>query len=180
MGVSVTMAGSIVLFVLLFVTTTLVGITLYTFTTISRDFFNQYLKTIQLYRSEIRIVNSTVKNITYTDSGVKLNIVVEILNLGHDPIWDFNHCDIFLLYMDNNTNTLQTTYLYYGVNWWVTGIKLTENYTVPFTQHKIIDSGETGIIEIVVEAPIDTSHPVKITFVTHYGSRASKWISLTG
>jgi len=180
LGVSVALAGSIILFILVFAATTLVGMMLLSFISISKDFLNNYLITIKSYKNEISIVNSTVIDIVSSDTNVTIDIEIEVLNTGPDPIWNFNQCDVFILYKDNTTGSLKVLHGKYGNDWWVKEIKLTDNYTVSFDQHRIIGDGEIGVIEIVVEAPIDTSYPIKITFVTHYGSRASKWIDLTG
>ena len=180
MGVSAALAGSIVLFVLVFAAATLIGMMLFSFVSISSDFLDYYLKTLKSYKNEIHIVNSTITNILSSSPNVTIDIEIEISNVGPDPIWNFNQCDIFILYKDNITGTLQVLHGVYGIDWWVKEIKLTDNYTVSFDQHRIIDSGEIGVIEIIVKAPIDTSYPIKITFVSHYGSRVSKWIDLTG
>ena len=180
MGVSTALAGSIVLFVLVFVAVTLVGTMLYSFINISRNFLYYYLRTLRTYSNEIHIINSTITSIANSPGNVTITMEIEVFNEGPDPIWNFNQCDIFVTYKDNVTGTLKTVHREYGNDWWIREIRLTDNYTIPFNQHKIIDSGETGIIEIVIEAPIDTSYPVKVTFVSHYGSKASKWIDLKG
>lgn len=176
MGVSTTLAGTIVLYVLLIVGVSLIGALLYEVIDLAKEINQSYHITLRHYYNIIRILNVTIDSITWVGTNATVNMTIILKNSGEEPLWDFVHSDIFVTYMVNGTNELETIRLAYGSNWTVESVLLTESYSVQFSSHPLIDLGESGVIKASFTAPINTTYPIRIVFVSQYGTRSAVWV----
>ncbi len=180
MGVSTTLAGTIVLYVLLIVGVSLIGTLLLEVIDLAKEINQSYHTTLRHYYNIVRILNVTIDSITWKDTDATVNMTIIVKNSGDDPLWDFAHSDIFVKYMENGTNKLETIRLAYGRDWIVESIILTGNYSVDFNNHPLIDLGESGVIKASFTAPINTTYPIRVVFVSQYGTRSAVWVSVGG
>ncbi len=178
MGVSTTMSGAIVLFLILFASVAVIGSMFYKIIDLAEQIKNDNALALRMIYDNVVIENYTIDSLKWRGSDLEVNMTIYVKNHGEDPLWDMNSTDIYVTYLENTTGNIRSIKLIYGKNWSVTAILLTKNYTVSFTQHPLIDQGETGIINLVFYAPINTTYPIKITFVSQYGSKASTWVLL--
>lgn len=177
-GVSTTLAGAIVLYVLLITGVSLIGALLYGVVDLAKEISQNYRMTIRYYCSIVKIQNVTIDSVTWIDTDATVNMTIVLNNPGEEPLWDFTHSDIFVTYLVNGSNKLETIRLTYGSNWTIESVLLTENYSVQFSSHPLIEQGESGVIKVSFTAPINMTHPIRIVFVSQYGSRAAVWVDV--
>jgi len=178
MGVSTTMSGAIVLFLILFASVAVIGSLFYKVIDLAEEIKSNNALALKMIYDQVSIVNYTVNQLKWIGSNLMVNMTIYVLNKGQDPLWNMNSTDIYVTYLENSTGNIRSVRLVYGVNWTVDSIILTGNYTVPFTKHPLIDQGETGVINMVFYAPINTTYPIRVTFVSQYGSRSAEWVQL--
>ena len=178
MGVSTTMSGAIVLFLILFASVAVIGSLFYKVIDLAKEIKSNNALALKMIYDQVSIVNYTVNQLKWVGSNLMVNMTIYVLNKGQDPLWNMNSTDIYVTYLENSTGNIRSIRLVYGVNWSVDSIILTGNYTVPFANHPLIDQGETGVINMVFYAPINTTYPIRVTFVSQYGSRSAMWVLL--
>lgn len=178
MGVSTTMSGAIVLFLIMFASVAVIGSLFYKVIDLAEGFKNDNALALRMIYDRVAITNYTVNTLKWIGSNLMVNMTIFVENEGQDPIWNMNSTDIYVTYLENITGNIRSIRLAYGMNWSIPAIILTENFTVPFAKHPLIDQGETGIVNLVFYAPINTTYPIRITFVSQYGSKASIWVIL--
>ncbi len=178
MGVSTTMSGAIVLFLILFASVAVIGSMFYKVIDLAEEIKSNNALALKMIYDRVAITNYTINSLRWIGSELMVNMTILIENEGQDPIWDMNSTDIYITYLENTTGNIRSIRLIYGVNWSIPAIILTENFTIPFAKHPLIDQGETGIVDLVFYAPINTTYPIRITFVSQYGSKASTWVPL--
>ena len=178
MGVSTTMSGAIVLFLILFASVAVIGSLFYKVIDLAKEIKSNNALALKMIYDQVSIVNYTVNQLKWVGTNLVVNMTIYVLNKGQDPLWNMNSTDIYVTYLENGTGNIRSVRLIYSVNWTVDSIILTGNYSVPFTKHPLIDQGETGVINMVFYAPINTTYPIRVTFVSQYGSRSAVWVSL--
>ncbi len=178
MGVSTTMSGAIVLFLILFASIAVIGSMFDRVIDLAEEIKSNNALALKMIYDHIIITNYTINSLKWVGTNLMVNMTVLVENKGQDPLWDMNSTDIYITYLENTTGNIRSIRLVYGVNWSIPAIILTENFSIPFNKHPLIDQGETGIVNLVFYAPINTTYPIRITFVSQYGSKASTWVSL--
>jgi len=162
----------------LFASVAVIGSLFYKVIDLAKEIKSNNALALKMIYDQVSIVNYTVNQLKWVGTNLVVNMTIYVLNKGQDPLWNMNSTDIYVTYLENGTGNIRSVRLIYSVNWTVDSIILTGNYSVPFTKHPLIDQGETGVINMVFYAPINTTYPIRVTFVSQYGSRSAVWVSL--
>jgi len=126
-----------------------------------------------------RLSSITIRqvNVNYSSGLLELNIT--IFNNGPHPIYKFEACDLIVEYY-STSGLLKSIILRYNLNWTIERVILVENYSVSFTEHPIINSGEAGLIRgLATIEDIDVEKPLRVVFTTQYGAVDSKWVIIS-
>ncbi|MET1160491.1 MAG: hypothetical protein ABWW65_05970 [Thermoprotei archaeon] len=132
--------------------------------------------------TRVEIVNATVIQVVFIDNiMVNITLRIEVRNEGPLPLYDFNHTDILVVYKNSYNETISKM-LVYGENWYIKQVFLTESYSIDFSAKPIIESNEIAIIEAwftMEKSDYDNlSEPVRLLFISQYGTRDSVWVDI--
>lgn len=124
--------------------------------------------------NRVEVLEVRVNGYDNVTSTLDLTILVE--NRGEDPIYLMDKCDLIVEYSSVDSKVVARR-LRYGDEWSIEYVIIAGNFSVPFEERRFVGSGEVGAIRAVFSASdIDLGKPFKVVFVSHYGTRGSKWV----
>lgn len=124
--------------------------------------------------NKVEIVDARVN--AYDNSTGVLDLTLLVKNIGEDPVYLMDKCDLIVEYSTAGSGVVVRR-LTYGAEWFVEYVSIAGNYSVPFSERRLIGGGEVGVIRAVFTAgSIDLNKPFKVIFVSHYGTKGSRWV----
>lgn len=170
--------GIAAILILLVSSSLLVAMFVYSTTIIFDSFKGGADELVRSRLNRVEIRNATAIVMLMNDGKNVIKLVIYVFNDGVDPIFNVDACDLLIHYYSKDGST-KTTRLAYGKEWQISQIILAENHAVPFDFKRSIGPGETGVIEaLFIRVDLDISKPIKVIFVSQYGSTSIRWVSL--
>lgn len=164
--------GFIVMLIIMVAAIAVVGVILHA-SSILNTALNEYMANTARRISVIEIINASA--IAYTET-IEFNVT--ILNKGSEPLYDMASTDVMVQYF-TISNSVNTLYLKYGVNWEPVAVYLTSNYSLPYTSKPVVETGECLLIKGWFSTQdIDVSKPLKIIIVSQYGAKDMRWVTI--
>lgn len=129
--------------------------------------------------NRVVLTNATVLSVVEIGPGLhRVEFRIYVYNDGQDTIYAMEKCDLMVQY-HTVSGDVRVVRLLYGVDWFVEGVIIVDDYLVNPSTTPAIGPSETGVVKgNFIAENIDTSRPVKVIFASHYGYTATRWLVL--